>query len=49
MSKRANFVLTLKHSIHDWIGLVSVEELYENVELSRRIQDLLKAVSKLNG
>jgi hypothetical protein len=49
MSQKAKFIRRLKEAIYAWIGIVSVEELHQNLELSKRIEELMRSLSRLNA
>jgi|GEM_PF-3359238 len=49
MNTFAGYLQKLKDAICRWVGEISVEELYENVELTRRVEELLKSVSRLSA
>lgn len=49
MSGFTSYLEKIKDAICRWVGEISVEELYENVELTRRVEELLKSVSRLSA
>ena len=49
MNDLTPYIEKLKDAICSWVGEISVEELYENVELTRRIEELLRSVSRLSA
>jgi hypothetical protein len=40
------FVEKLKWAIYDWLGSISIKEIYWNRELSRKIEKLCKTLNK---